>query len=99
MEVVALIEVLDEPGMCRLPAQQRAGQHARDRVAGREEAGQEAEVPARLAGRDGDHRDVELRPITSAMARIGTPSSATARSRAPACAFSTATRTTCSASR
>src|SRR6185369_2144626 len=28
MEVVALIEVLDEPGMCRLPAQQLAGQRA-----------------------------------------------------------------------
>src|SRR6266581_2976380 len=62
MEVVALIEVLDEPGMCRLPAQQLAGQRARDRVVGREEAGQEAEVPARLAGRDGDHRDVEVSP-------------------------------------
>src|SRR6266851_1782039 len=57
MEVVALIEVLDEPGMCRLPAQQLAGQRARDRVVGREEAGQEAEVLARLAGGDGDHRD------------------------------------------
>src|SRR6266568_183030 len=34
MEVVALVEVLDEPGMCRLPAQQRAGRHTlvRDRV-------------------------------------------------------------------
>ena len=62
MEVVALIEVLDEPGMCRLPAQQLAGQRARDRVVGREEAGQEAEVLARLARRDGDHRDVEVSP-------------------------------------
>src|SRR6266567_6079259 len=62
MEVVAVIEVLDEPGMGRLPAEQLAGQRARDRVVGREEAGQEAEVPARLAGRDGDHREVEVPP-------------------------------------
>src|SRR6266849_4607805 len=62
MEVVALLEVLNEPGMCRLPAQQLAGQRARDRVVGREEAGQEAELLARLVGRDGDHRDVEVSP-------------------------------------
>src|SRR5260221_11968107 len=62
MEVVAFTEVLDKPGMCRLPAQQRAGQRARARVVAREEAGQEAEVRARLAGRDGDHRDVEVSP-------------------------------------
>ena len=60
MEVVALIEVLDEPGMCRLPAQQLAGQRARDRVVGREEEGQKAEVLARLAGRDADHRDADV---------------------------------------
>ena len=40
MEVVALVEVVDEPGLGRVPSKQLAGQRARGRAVGREEAGQ-----------------------------------------------------------
>src|SRR5258708_27992343 len=62
VEVVALFEVVDEPGMGLVPPHQLAGQRARGRAVDREEAGQPAKVLARVRGRDGDYREVEMAP-------------------------------------
>ena len=44
VEVVALVEVVDEPGMGGLPSQQLVGQRARGGAVGRHEMGQPGEV-------------------------------------------------------
>src|SRR5258708_39050622 len=60
VEVVALFEVIDEPGMGRVPTHQLAGQRARGRAVDREAAGQPAKVLACLLGRDGDSREADI---------------------------------------
>src|ERR1019366_6583004 len=59
VEVVALVEIVDQPEMGRLPRQQLAGQCARRRAVEPEEPGQPREMLARVLGGDGDHGDVE----------------------------------------
>jgi hypothetical protein len=46
VEVVALVEIVDEPGMGRLPSQELAGQRARGRAVDRDERPQPTEVLA-----------------------------------------------------
>src|ERR1019366_2872659 len=60
VEVVALVQVLDEPGPGRLPVEQLAGQLARGRAVDREEAAQPAEVLACVLGGDGDRRQIQM---------------------------------------
>src|SRR3954453_17646195 len=54
--VVALLEVLEQAGMRRLPAQELAGQRARGSYVDAEEGAE----PAEVLRRDGLHRQVEL---------------------------------------
>ncbi len=49
-EVVALVEIVDQPEMSRLPRQQLAGQRARRRAVETEEPGQPREMLARVLG-------------------------------------------------
>src|SRR5712691_7180738 len=60
VEVVALVEVVDEPGLGRLPSQQLAGQRARGRAIGPDEGSQPGEVRSCVPGSDGDHGEVEM---------------------------------------
>ena len=60
VEVVALVEIVDEPGMRGPPPHELAGQRARGGDVGGEEVREPAEVLACVLGRDGDHREVEV---------------------------------------
>ena len=60
LEVVALIEVFDQPGPGGLPSQQFACDCAGCRAVEREEACEPGEVRPGLLWGDGDHRDVEV---------------------------------------
>jgi hypothetical protein len=44
LEVVALVEVLDQSGLCRLPVEQFTGEPARGRRVDRQELGEPGEV-------------------------------------------------------
>ena len=57
---VGTVQVLDEPGLRRLPARQLAGQRARRWDVEREELGQPGEVPGRVPGGDGHHGQGEM---------------------------------------
>lgn len=59
-EVVTLVEVLDEAGVRRLPAQELLGQRAGDRGIQRDQRAEEAEVGACIFGRDADGRHVQV---------------------------------------
>ena len=50
VEVMTFFEIVDEPRVGWLPSKQLAGQRARGRTVGREEAGQPAEVLACILG-------------------------------------------------
>ena len=60
VEVVAVIQVLDQPGVGRLPGQQLAGQLAGRGVVQRDEGAEEGEVLIRVLGRDAGARQAEL---------------------------------------
>src|ERR1019366_7696728 len=53
VEVVALVEIVDQPEMSWLPRQQLAGQRARRRAVEPEEPGQPREMLARVLGGHG----------------------------------------------
>ncbi len=68
-EVVALVEIADEPGVARLPSHQLAGQRARGRAVGREEADHLGDPVQRRS----------RRAEPSYRARAGRPTSTTTR--------------------
>jgi len=57
---VAFVEVVEQSGLCRLPAQQLAGQHAGGGAVGRKQGPEPPEVRACVGGSDGDHRYAEM---------------------------------------
>jgi hypothetical protein len=60
LEIMPFVEVRDEPGVGRLPAEQLAGQCAGSWGVNREEAGQPSEVLVCFLEGNGDHREVEM---------------------------------------
>jgi len=60
VEIVALVEIVDEPGLGGLPPQQPAGQCAGRRAVDPDEGRQKPEVLASIRGGDGSHREVEM---------------------------------------
>ena len=96
---MAVAQVLDQPGVGRLPIKPPAGQFAGRGVVERDEIAEEREVLTGVLGRDARGGRCSLRPIASATSRNGTPLSATACSRVPAAPCSSARRCRCAASR
>jgi hypothetical protein len=92
LDVMPPFKVCDEAGMCWPPAGLLAGERARGGDVGREEGRQPAEVLGCVPGSDGAHRASRWRPITSAMSRTRTPSSATPCRTLPPGADSSASR-------
>ena len=60
LEIVPLVEIGDEPGLGRLPAEQLAGQRARGWGVNREEAAKPAKVLACVLWSDGDDWELEM---------------------------------------
>ena len=83
-EVVALVEIVDQARVGRLPAPVVRGQRARGRAVGARKPASQPKCSAAASGEMATTGSSRWRPITSAMSRIGTPSSATACSVDPA---------------
>src|SRR5215470_15198605 len=60
VKVVALVQIVEEARMGRLPPHQVAGRRARGRGVDREQATQPAELLTGVLGRDRDHRHVQV---------------------------------------
>lgn len=59
---MALVEIVNESRMGRLPTKKLLGQRARGGVVERDEEGEEAEISVRLFGRDTHDRNVQVAP-------------------------------------